>query len=215
MRKEACGLCLQVRSVPEDTDTAQALRLVAEDLRGQNVAVLTADLVCTVPLQVSLSVSSPQRWGSLLCPMLKCFLCVAAVRCLVWTYVYASSQDLSMLSVEQMGYDAQEIECLVVLWLGFLVHSRAQAQAKCIDQVSTPGTFCGSSTLGRTACAGGLCGALCAGQRMHGAAGAAPHLAGIRDQARKGAQERRLCRCGRAVSLPVPPKMARPCFASK
>ena len=48
----ACGLCLQVRSVPEDTDTAQALRLVSDDLRGQNVVILTADLVCNVPLQV-------------------------------------------------------------------------------------------------------------------------------------------------------------------
>ena len=73
--------------------------------------------------------SSPQWWGSLLCPMLKCFpnvsACVAAVRCLVCTYVYAGAQDLRMLSFEQMGYDAQEIECLVVLWLGILVHSCA------------------------------------------------------------------------------------------
>ena len=68
MRKEACGLCLQVRSVPEDTDTAQALRLVADDLRGQNVVVLTADLVCTVPLQVSLKCPHPSGGGPCCAP---------------------------------------------------------------------------------------------------------------------------------------------------
>ena len=65
--KGACGLCLQVRSVPEDTDTAQALRLVTDDLRGQNVVVLTADLVCTVPLQVCRGCSL-LLWRPSLCP---------------------------------------------------------------------------------------------------------------------------------------------------
>lgn len=40
-----------MRSVPEDTDTAQAVRLVAEELRGMDVVVMAADLVCNVPLQ--------------------------------------------------------------------------------------------------------------------------------------------------------------------
>ena len=41
----------QVRSVPEDTDTAQAVRLVAEELHSPDVVVMAADLVCNVPLQ--------------------------------------------------------------------------------------------------------------------------------------------------------------------
>jgi len=52
--QERCNLMppsWQVRSVPEDTDTAQAVRLVAGELHSLDVVVMAADLVCNVPLQ--------------------------------------------------------------------------------------------------------------------------------------------------------------------
>lgn len=171
--------------------------------------------------------------------MLECFLCMAlsplqhrSLRLDVCTCKF-SRCEFAVGSTN--GYDACKIQC-VVLWLGLLVQSCAQAYACArVDQadisckvcgsphiahIACAGGFCGalwckqtipctvhtSSPVGQIACAGGLRGALCAGQRMHGAAGAAPHLAGIRDQTWKGAQERRLCRCGRALSLSVPPR---------
>ena len=55
-RGEASQLhfCLeQVKSVPEDSESAEALRAVAEDITGENIVVMSVDLITDVRLEVS------------------------------------------------------------------------------------------------------------------------------------------------------------------
>ena len=43
---------LQTRSVPEDSESADALRMVAEDITAQSFVVMSVDLVTDVRLEV-------------------------------------------------------------------------------------------------------------------------------------------------------------------
>lgn len=49
--------CLQARSVPEDCESADALKAVAEDITAQTFIVMSVDLVTDVCLEVSFSLS--------------------------------------------------------------------------------------------------------------------------------------------------------------
>ena len=67
--REACGLCVQVRSVPEDTDTAQAPALGRRRPARPECRGVDSRPCLHSAAAGELSVPSSQRWGSLLCPM--------------------------------------------------------------------------------------------------------------------------------------------------
>ena len=48
-----CRHLLQTRSVPEDSESADALRMVAEDIMAQSFVVMSVDLITDVRLEVS------------------------------------------------------------------------------------------------------------------------------------------------------------------
>ena len=67
--------CLQARSVPEDCESADALKAVAEDITAQTFVVMSVDLVTDVCLEVSFS----RFWSSFhklsLSTMSSCTVC--------------------------------------------------------------------------------------------------------------------------------------------
>ena len=52
MLLRCCNL-LQTRSVPEDSESADALRMVVEDITAQSFVVMSVDLITDVRLEVS------------------------------------------------------------------------------------------------------------------------------------------------------------------
>ena len=53
LRCTECPSCPQARSVPEDCESADALKAVAEDMTAQTFIVMSVDLVTDVCLEVS------------------------------------------------------------------------------------------------------------------------------------------------------------------
>ena len=49
---------LQTRSVPEDSESGDALRMVAEDITAQSFVVMSVDLITDVRLEVSHYISA-------------------------------------------------------------------------------------------------------------------------------------------------------------